>query len=243
MIATFATDVTCQSTPTLSSTSPSPQNTLSFRPNCLQRADTSQVTAHKKSSLFEENKWSKWHLKPAICDNNKGTDMETKYPELFASRSGKIARDASVLNPCSRFQKRASRVFNDLSIAPLSTPPTTLFLQSTNEDRAVVHAQDIGREGNIKLCAPIATKSFYRTFNRFARELYLERRINGEDIIGAPLLFDLNGRLIAERKLRRWTRKGGLFAAEAEMPSSCKDIRMLPSSINHSVSLLFVACR
>ncbi|CZR63773.1 related to PET191 protein, involved in assembly of cytochrome oxidase [Phialocephala subalpina] len=148
--------------------------------------------------------------------------MDAKYPELFASRSGKVGRDISVLDPCSRFGKRSSRVFNDLSRTPLSTTPSTLFT-STNEPQAVRQAQYIGKEGEIKICAPIATKSFYRTFNRFARDLYIERRTKGEKIIVAPLLFDLKGHLIGEQTLRRYSKKGGLF--EFEMPSSCKDIR------------------
>lgn len=159
--------------------------------------------------------------------------MDTKYPELFRSRTGKVDRDARILNPCSSSKKRASRVFNDLSIVPLTSPAPTPFPPSTiNETEAVsqFQARDFKKGKPSTACAPISTKSFYRTFNRFARDLYLERKLLEQDTRAAPVLFDLKGKLIEERVLRRYTnKKGQLFAAEAEinMPSSCKDIRTL----------------
>jgi hypothetical protein len=158
--------------------------------------------------------------------------MDTKYPELFTSRSGKITRDTSVLSPCSKFPKRASRIFADLSIAPLASPPPTLFPSTISQNQD--HYQSPLRVSKYKKgiipipCSPISRKSFYRTFNRFARDLYLERRELGERITGLPLLFDLKGDLIPEQQLRKWSKKGLLFEAEAKMPSSCKDIRTFP---------------
>lgn len=167
--------------------------------------------------------------------------MDTKYPELFQSRSGQTARDASVLHPCSRFQKRASRVFNDLSIAPLAFRPSTTFAQPTNEQEALAEAHEVPKGSIFKPCAPIHTKSFYRTFNRFARDLYIERKDLGEDIIGSPVLFDLKGQLIEESKLKKLSRKGGIFEKPAEMPSSCKDIRMFPSIFKPSTNIKLIS--
>lgn len=145
--------------------------------------------------------------------------MDQKYPELF--RSGEASADASVLNPCMRFPHRVSRVLQDLSLTLLGPPSAS---------------SDLPSPVGVPHCPAIHAPSFYRAFNSYSRDLYGFRKANKIPIPTPPILFDLSGQLISERTLKRFAKKGGLFA---KMPSSCQDIRkpsILPTSLDISNS-------
>ena len=129
--------------------------------------------------------------------------MDLQYPELFRSREA--SADFSVLNPCARLPHRLSRV-RDLSLTSLG-PPSSSELHSR---LGVPH------------CPAIHAPFFYQAFNSYSRDLYEFRTANKISIRTPPILFDLSGHLVSEKKLRRFARKGPLFG---KMPSSCQDIR------------------
>jgi hypothetical protein len=130
--------------------------------------------------------------------------MDQKYPELFRPREA--SADFSVLNPCATAAQRFSRV-RDLSLTSLGPPTASSNLPSLLR---VPH------------CSAIHAPTFYKAFNSYSRDLYEFRRANKLPTPTLPIIFDLSGRLISDKTLKRFGRKGLLFG---KMPSSCRDIR------------------
>jgi hypothetical protein len=130
--------------------------------------------------------------------------MDQKYPELFRPREA--SADFSVLNPCATAAQRFSRV-RDLSLTSLG-PPTA--------------SSDLPGPLGVPHCSAIHAPTFYKAFNSYSRDLYEFRKANKLPTPTLPIIFDLSGRLISDKTLKRFGRKGLLFG---KMPSSCKDIR------------------
>lgn len=103
-------------------------------------------------------------------------------------------------------RQRFSRV-RDLSLTSLG-PPTA--------------SSDLPSPLGVPHCSAIHAPTFYKAFNSYSRDLYQFRRANKLPTPTLPIIFDLSGRLISDKTLKRFRRKGLLFE---KMPSSCKDIR------------------
>lgn len=151
-------------------------------------------------------------LQPQSQSDPPAFHMDQKYPELFGSQGA--SAEPSVFNPCALLPHRSSRV-RDLSFVFLG-PPTA--------------SSDLYSPLGVPHCPAVHAPSFYRAFNSYSRDLYQFREADNLPIPTPPILFDLSGRLISEKILLRFARKGVLFG---NMPSSCKDIsKMDPAQLS-----------